>query len=117
MSIFPISSLETSIKIFYYLAASSCVRSPFPTPPLTTLCINESRREISSNAVLDEEEVEGREEKEEDGFWRIPSGPIFPQFGENEMLAAGWAAIISRGYAASAMLFSPFCFYGLDKSL
>ena len=97
MSIFPISSLETSIKIFYYLAASSCVRSPFPTPPLTTLCINESRREISSNAVLDEEEVEGREEKEEDGFWRIPSGPIFPQFGENEMLADGWAAIISRG--------------------
>ena len=24
-------------------------------------------------------------------------GAIFPQFGENEMLADGWAAIISRG--------------------
>ena len=70
------------------------------------------RREVSTTS---------REEREEEGISIFPPREQFDsQFRQNEMLAAGWAAIISRGYGSTVLLllcFSPFYFYGLDKSL
>ena len=85
------------------------------------------KKKISSNAVPKSSRAERsissieKREREEEGISIFPPREQFDsQFRQNEMLAAGWAAIISRGYGSTVLLllcFSPFYFYGLDKSL